>query len=63
MTIGKRKQIFKKSKEGRREIKKQILELKRQTSKLRKRNLDEKSQKKLLTKEIKKLKVRKRSNN
>ena len=63
MTIGKRKQIFKKSKEGRREIKKHILELKRQTSKLRKRNLDEKSQKKLLTKEIKKLKVRKRSNN
>ena len=43
MTIGKRKQIYKKSKDGRREAKKQILELKRQTSKLRKRNLDQKS--------------------
>ena len=29
LSIGKRKQIFKKSKDGRREVKKQILELKR----------------------------------
>ena len=52
LSKAKRKQIFKKSKEGRREHKKQILELKRQSSKLKKRNLDQKSIKKRLTKEI-----------
>ena len=57
LSIAKRKQIFKKSKEGRREVKKQILELKRQSSKLRKRNLNQKDEKKRLVKEIKKLKV------
>ena len=57
LSVAKRKQIFKKSKDGRREVKKQILELKRQSSKLRKRNLDQKGQKKQLVKEIKKLKV------
>ena len=36
-------------------MKKQILELKRQTSKLRKRNLDQKSEKKRISKEIKQL--------
>ncbi len=61
LSIGKRKQIFKKSKDGRREVKKQILELKRQTSKLRKRNLDQKSEKKSISKEIKKLRVSKKS--
>ena len=57
MSLGKRKQIFKKSKEGRHELKKQILELKRQTSKLRKRHLDQKSQKKQISKQIKAIKV------
>ena len=52
LSKAKRKQIFKKSKEGRRDHKKQILELKRQSSKLKKRNLDQKSIKKRLTKEI-----------
>lgn len=55
LSVNKRKQIFKKSKEGRREMKKQILELKRQTSKLRKRNLDQKGEKKRISKEIKSL--------
>ena len=40
LSIAKKKQIFKKSKEGRREVKKRILELKMQSKKLRKRNLD-----------------------
>ena len=57
LSVAKRKQIFKKSKEGRREVKKQILELKRQTSKLRKKNLDQKSEKKRISKEIKRLRV------
>ena len=57
MSLGKRKQIFKKSKEGRHELKKQILELKRQSSKLRKKYLDQKSQKKQISKQIKQIKV------
>ena len=57
MTIGKKRQLFKKSKDGRRDIKKQILELKRLTSKLKKRNLNQKSEKKKIAKEIKELKV------
>ena len=52
-SLAKRKQIFKKSKDGRRELKRQILELKRQSSKLRKRNLDQKSEKKRISKQIK----------
>ena len=61
LSVNKRKQIFKKSKEGRREVKKQILELKRQTSKLRKRNLDQKSEKKVISKQIKKLREKMRN--
>ena len=53
LSVNKRKQIFKKSKDGRRELKKQILELKRQSSKLRKRNLGQKTEKKRIAKEIK----------
>ena len=40
LSIAKRRQIFKKSKNGRREVKKRIMELKMQSKKLRKRNLD-----------------------
>ena len=40
LSIAKRRQIFKKSKDGRREVKKRILELKMQSKKLHKRNLD-----------------------
>ena len=43
LSVGKTKQIFKKSKEGRRLVKRQILELKLQSKKLSKRNLDQKS--------------------
>ena len=56
LSVAKRKQIFKKSKDGRRAVKKQILELKMASKKLRKRNLDQKSEKKDIAKQIKSLK-------
>ena len=40
LSIAKRRQIFKKSKEGRRDVKKRIAELRMQSKKLSKRNLD-----------------------
>ena len=40
LSIAKKRQIFKKSKEGRRDVKKRIAELKLQSKKLTKRNLD-----------------------
>ena len=56
LSVAKRKQIFKKSKDGRRAVKKQILDLKLASKKLRKRNLDQKSEKKDIAKQIKSLK-------
>ena len=56
LSIAKRRQIFKKSKDGRREVKKRIMELKLQSKKLKKRNLDQKSEKKQIAHEIKALK-------
>ena len=58
LSVAKTKQIFKKSKLGRRQVKKDILQLKLQSKKLNKRNLDQKAQKKGIAKEIKELKVR-----
>ena len=46
LQVARKKQIFKKSMASKREIQKRILELKLQSKKLRKRNLDQKSQKK-----------------
>ena len=57
LSIAKKRQIFKKSKDGRRDVKKRIAELKMQTRKLRKRNLDDKGEKKQISHEIKALKV------
>ena len=56
LSIAKRRQIFKKSKDGRRDVKKRIMELKIQSKKLKKRDLNQRDTKKSIAHEIKQLK-------
>ncbi len=53
LSVAKRKQIFKKT--NRRDVKKRIAELRLDSIKLKKRNLDQKAQKKIIAHEIKEL--------
>ena len=53
LSIAKRRQIFKKSKDGRRDVKKRIMELKIQSKKLKKRDLNQRDTKKSIAHEIK----------
>jgi hypothetical protein len=53
LSVAKRKQIFKKT--NRRDVKKRIAELRLDSIKLKKRNLDQKAQKKIIAHEIKDL--------
>jgi hypothetical protein len=54
LSVGKKKQLFKKEKA--KHIKQKIQELKQQTKKLKKKKLDQKAEKKKISKEIKRLK-------